>query len=54
VNAILNKCPYCGGDESKCDFDWKTDRCSQMGKKTTSEWEEMWKEKFDYSTLTEK
>lgn len=25
-----DKCPYCGGDESRCDFDWNTDRCSQM------------------------
>jgi hypothetical protein len=23
-------CPYCGGDESKCDYDLVTDRCSQI------------------------
>jgi hypothetical protein len=23
-------CPYCGGDESRCDYDWPTDHCRQM------------------------
>lgn len=25
-----DSCPYCGGDESKCDYTWQSDRCSQM------------------------
>ena len=27
---MTERCPYCGGDESKCDFDFKVDRCSEM------------------------
>jgi hypothetical protein len=23
-------CPYCGGDESKCDFDYATEHCTEM------------------------
>lgn len=26
----VEPCPYCGGDESKCDFDYKTDKCNQL------------------------
>jgi hypothetical protein len=25
-----DKCPFCGGDETKCDFSFATERCSQM------------------------
>jgi hypothetical protein len=24
------RCPYCDGDETKCDFNFKTEKCSQM------------------------
>lgn len=24
------RCEHCGGDESKCDFNFSTDRCSEM------------------------
>jgi hypothetical protein len=27
---VEDKCPYCGGDEKKCDYNWKTDTCNQM------------------------
>jgi hypothetical protein len=27
---MTEKCPYCGGDESKCNFSFETERCSQM------------------------
>lgn len=30
AQALASTCPYCGGDETKCDFDWQKDRCSQM------------------------
>lgn len=23
-------CPYCGGDESLCNFDWRTEQCTGM------------------------
>jgi hypothetical protein len=23
-------CPYCGGDESRCNHDWRTDQCREM------------------------
>jgi hypothetical protein len=26
----LEPCPYCGGDESKCDFDFQSAVCSEM------------------------
>jgi hypothetical protein len=26
----MTECPYCGGDEGKCDFSFQTDICSQM------------------------
>jgi hypothetical protein len=29
-NSLPNKCPYCSGDETKCDFSFETERCSQM------------------------
>ena len=28
IDAAL--CPYCGGDERRCDFSFETERCSQM------------------------
>jgi hypothetical protein len=26
----MSECPYCGGDERKCDFSFATEACSQM------------------------
>lgn len=26
----MPECPYCGGDESKCDFSFFNETCSQM------------------------
>lgn len=28
-------CPYCAGDESKCDFSFQTEGCSQMNQPVT-------------------
>jgi len=28
-------CPYCGGDESKCDFSFYSGMCSQMANEPT-------------------
>jgi hypothetical protein len=27
-------CPYCGGDEARCDFNFTTDHCSEMDRMT--------------------
>jgi hypothetical protein len=26
----MNECPYCGSDESKCNFSFETEECDQM------------------------
>lgn len=26
----MSPCPYCGGDETRCNFSFSTERCSQM------------------------
>lgn len=28
----MSECPYCGADETGCDWDWKTEVCSRMPK----------------------
>jgi len=28
--VALLPCPYCGGDEAKCDFSFETENCSQF------------------------
>lgn len=30
VAKALERCPYCGGDESKCDFNFATETCSEL------------------------
>jgi hypothetical protein len=29
---MKERCPYCDGDESRCNFDWRSDKCDQMEK----------------------
>ena len=29
-NLPKNRCPYCGGDEDNCDFDFTTSGCTEM------------------------
>jgi hypothetical protein len=32
VAQALDRCPYCDGDESKCDFSFETEHCSEMSR----------------------
>jgi hypothetical protein len=40
-------CPYCGGDESKCDFSFATERCSQCSEPMTGQDLIDWKHDHD-------
>jgi hypothetical protein len=31
----MTECPYCGGDETKCDFSFTTEGCHQMNQPLT-------------------